>query len=128
MSRTSELLKLPGAETAALFSRKGLLEEFEGTLTEVEAVGMVNLCTAITMTMEMQGRLLNRLAGKPGWDSFYGWMTWGPEMSIVTVHDSVCIVRGRKTSFNQVIKAMTESADTEVIKPGGKGEPNASIG
>jgi roadblock/LC7 domain-containing protein len=80
------------------------------------------------MTMEMQGRLLGRMAGQSGWDSFYGWMTWGPEMAIVTIHDSMCVVQGQQTSFNQVIKAMTESADTEPIKPGGKGEPNANIG
>ena len=128
MSRTSELVKLPGAVAAGLFSRKGFLEEFEGALTEAEAGEMVHLCTAISMTMEMQGRLLGRMAGQSGWDGFYGWMTWGPEMSIVTIHDSMCIVKGRQTSFNQVIKAMTASADTEPIKPGGKGEPNANIG
>jgi roadblock/LC7 domain-containing protein len=128
MSRTSELLNLPGVVATGLFSRKGFLEEFEGALTEAEAVEMVGLCTAITMTMEMQGRLLGRMVDQSGWDSCYGWMTWGPEMSIVTVHDSMCIVQGQKASFNQVIEAMTASANTEMIKPGGKGEPNASIG
>ena len=128
MSRAFELVKLPGTVAAGLFSRKGFLEEFEGVMTEAEAGEMAHLCAAITLTMEMQGRLLGRMAGQSGWDSCYGWMTWGPEMSIVTVHDSMCIVQGKQTSFNQVIKAMTESADTEIIKPGGKGEPNASIG
>jgi roadblock/LC7 domain-containing protein len=128
MSRTSELLKLSGVVAAGLFSRKGFLEESEGALTEAEAAEMVGLCTAITMTMEMQGRLLGRLADNSGWNSCYGWMTWGPEMSIVTIHDSMCIVQGRQTSFNQLVKAMTESANTEPIKPGGKGEPNANIG
>ncbi|MBU2641940.1 MAG: DUF2173 family protein [Gammaproteobacteria bacterium] len=128
MSRASELMALPGTVAAGLFSRKGFLEEFEGALTEAEAGEMVHLCAAITLTMEMQGRLLGRMAGQSGWDSCYGWMTWGPEMSIVTIHDSMCIVQGQQTSFNQVIQAMTASADTEIIKPGGKGEPNASIG
>jgi roadblock/LC7 domain-containing protein len=128
MSRASELVKLPGTVAAGLFSRKGFLEEFEGMMTEAEAGEMVHLCAAITLTMEMQGRLLGRMAGQSGWDSCYGWMTWGPEMSIVTVHDSMCIVQGKQTSFNQVIKAMTASAGTEIIKPGGKGEPNANIG
>jgi len=128
MSRASELVKLPGTVAAGLFSRKGILEEFEGALTETEAVKMVRLCTALTMTMEMQGRLLGRMADQSGWNSCYGWMTWGPEMAIVTIHDSMCVVQGQQTSFNQVIKAMTESADTEPIKPGGKGEPNANIG
>ena len=128
MSRSSELVKLPGTVAAGVFSRKGFLEEFEGALTEAEAGEMVDLCAAITMTMEMQARLLSRLADTSGWNTCYGWMTWGPEMSIVTIHDSMCIVQGRQASFNQVIKAMTESADTEPIKPGGIGGPNANIG
>jgi len=128
MSRTSELLNLPGVVAAGLFSRKGYLEEYEGALAEAEAVEMVGLCTAITMTKEMQGRLLGRMVDQSGWDSFYGWMTWGPEMAIVSVHDSMCIVQGQQTSFNQVIQAMTASANTEMIKPGGKGEPNAIVG
>ncbi len=89
---------------------------------------MVDLCAAITLTMEMQGLLVGRMDDQAGWDGCYGWMTRGPEMSIVTIHDSMCVVQGRQTSFNQLIKAMTDSANTEIIKPGGKGEPNASIG
>ena len=128
MSRTSELLDLPGVAAAGLFSRKGFLEEYEGALTEAEANEMVSLCTAITMMLEMQGRLMDRMVDQSGWDSCYGWMTWGPEMAIVTVHDSMCIVQGQNVSFNQLIQAMTASANAEIIKPGGKGEPNASIG
>lgn len=128
MSRTTELVKLPGAVAAALYSRKGYLEESDGALTAAEAAEMASLCTAITMTLEMQSSLLGRLAGKPGWDSCYGWMTWGPELSLVTVHDSTCIVQAQSTSFNDVFRAMTEAAVAEPIKPGGKGEPNANIG
>src|SRR5512135_2065425 len=68
MSRTSELLKLPGVVAAALFSRKGYLEEFEGALSETEATEMGNLCADVTMNVELQGRLLARLADQHGWD------------------------------------------------------------
>jgi roadblock/LC7 domain-containing protein len=128
MSRTSELMELPGVVAAGMYSRKGLLEEFEGGLPEAEAVGLVNLCSAITLIMEMQGRLLGRMAGQSGWNSSCAWMMWGPDKAIVSVRDSVCVAQAGHTSFNQLIQTMTESADAEVIKPGGKGEPNASIG
>lgn len=127
MSRTSELVKLPGTVAAALFSSKGFLEGFEGALTEVEAEKMAALSAAITLTMEMQGRLLGRMVDQSGWDRSYGWVMWGPEMSFVAIHDSVCIVRGQQASLNQVIKAMKASADAEIITPW-KGEPNADIG
>lgn len=127
MSRTSELVKLPGIVAAALFSRKGFLEGFEGALTEVETEKMAALSAAITINLEMQGRLLGRMVDQSGWDSSYGWVMWGPEMSFVAIHDNVCIVRGEQTSFNQVIEAMKASADAEIITPW-KGEPNADIG
>lgn len=128
MSRTSELLKLPGAVAAALYSRKGYLEESDGELSAAEAAEMATLCAAITLTLEMQCKLLHRVAGKPGWDSCYGWMTWGPALSLVTVHDSTCIVQSQDASFNGVFRTMTQLAVAEPIKPGGKGEPNADIG
>lgn len=127
MSRTSEMLKLPGVVATGLFSRKGYLEESEGAWSEAEAAEMADLCAAITMTMEMQGRLLGRMVDQAGWNSCHGWMTWGPGMSIVTVHDGLCIVQGRQASFNRVIKAMTESAEGEIIRPDEKGESDASI-
>ena len=128
MSRTSELLKLPGAVAAALYSRKGYLEESDGELSAAEAAEMATLCAAITLTLEMQCKLLHRVARKPGWDSCYGWMTWGPDKSLVTVHDSTCIVQSQDASFNDVFRTMTQLAVAEPIKPGGKGEPNADIG
>ncbi|HEY9145772.1 MAG TPA: DUF2173 family protein [Thiobacillus sp.] len=109
MSRTSELLKLPGVVAAACFSRKGSLEEFAGGVSETEATEMVNLCADVTMNVELQGRLLERMAGQYGWDC-YGWVTFGPEMSVVTIRDGACMVKGRQASFNQVIKAMTDTA------------------
>lgn len=109
MSRTTELMKLPGVMAAGVFSRKGFLEEFEGTMTVAEASEMANLCADVTMNVELQGRLLGRLADKPGWDG-YGWITFGPAMAVVTIRDSACMVQTGETSINQVIKTMAESA------------------
>lgn len=128
MSRTSELMKLPGVVAAGLFSRKGYLEESEGALSEAEAAEMADLCAAITMTMEMQGRLLGRMVDQAGWNSCHGWMMWGPDMSIVAVHDGLCIVQGRQASFKRVIEAMKESAEGEIVRPDEKGESDASTG
>ncbi|HUW27333.1 MAG TPA: DUF2173 family protein [Sulfuriferula sp.] len=117
MSRSSELLKLPGVMAAGLFSRKGLLEEFEGPFPEVEAEAMASLCSSIAHTMEMQGLLLDRLANKSGWESCYGWAMWGPEMCIASVRDSMCIMHLQKASFDEVISAMRQSAGVEENSP-----------
>jgi len=113
MSRSSELLKLSGAMAAGLFSRKGLLEEFEGPFSMTDAQSMASLCSSITLTMEMQGLLLDRLANKSGWESCYGWAMWGPEMCITSVRDSMCILHLQKASFGEVISTMRQSAGVE---------------
>ena len=113
MSRSSDLLELPGAIAGGIFSRKGFLEEFEGPFPDSEAAGLAGLCSAITLTMEMQGRLLDRLTGEPGWDGCRGWATWGPERAIVAVNDGMCIVDARATSFNDVFSAMRSAAGVE---------------
>lgn len=124
MSRTSELQAVPGVVAAMLFSRKGHLEEHEGGLTAAEAAQLANLCAALSMTVETQGRMLARLSDHPAWRACFGWMMWGPEMSFVAVHDSACIVRaGGGTAFNPLIEAMNASAGAEPFPA--KGAPDA---
>lgn len=113
MSRVSELMKLPGVVAPGVFSRKGILEDFEGPFPEAEAELLVHLCSSVTLTMEMQGHLLSVLAEKPGWDACQAWLMWGPEMSLVSVRDSMCVVRLRETSFREVISAMSVAAGIE---------------
>lgn len=116
MSRSSELLKLPGTVAAGLFSRKGFLEEFEGPFPAGEAAKLAGLCSAITQTMEMQGLLLDRLTEQSGWQGCYGWAMWGPERCIVAVGDSMCIVQTRATSLDDLLAAMRTAAVAEVSK------------
>ena len=65
MSRASELMKLPGAVAAGVFSRKGLLDDFEGPFSQAQAELLMNLCASMTITMEMQGRLWPIWRGYP---------------------------------------------------------------
>ncbi len=110
MSRSSELLELPGVAAAGLFSRKGVLEEFEGQLPDSGAADLAALCSAVTITMEMQVFLLERLTGKPGWHGCHGWAMWGPENGIVAVDDSMCVLQTSKAAFNEVFTAMRMAA------------------
>jgi len=110
MSRVSELLKLPGTVASGVFSRKGILTEFEGPFSTPDAELAARLCAANIITMEMQGRLLAGLAERPGWDRCYGWAMWGPEMAIITVSDGMCAIRLEDASLKQVIGAMRAAA------------------
>jgi roadblock/LC7 domain-containing protein len=122
MSRTTELMAVPGVVAAGIYSRKGLMAQFEGDLPEAEAVGLVNLCSALTLIMEMEGRLLGRIASQPGWNGRCAWMMWGSEKAIMSVDDTVCVAQAGSTSFNQLMRAMQVSAGVELFKPAESGE------
>lgn len=115
MSRSSELLNLPGAIGAGLFSRKGLLEEFEGSFPEEMAISMASLCSSLKLTMEMQGYILDRMVEKEGWQSAYGEILWGAEKCVVIVWDSACILEPQQnTSFNHIVDTMRKSAGVKI--------------
>lgn len=116
MSRTTELMQFPGVSAATLFSRKGYPDEFAG-LSEAEATEMATLCAAITMTVEMQGRMLARMSDRPGWENCCGWMMWGPEQSVFAVRDSACIARAAEVPFKRLIDAMEAMAAEQIIQP-----------
>ena len=116
MSRTTELMKFPGVSGVTLFSRKGYPDDFSG-LSETEATEMATLCAAITMTVEMQGRMLERVSDRPGWENCCGWMMWGPEQSVFAVRDSACIARAAEVPFKRLIDAMEAQAAGQIIQP-----------
>lgn len=115
MSRSSDLLNLQGALGAALFSRKGLLEEYAGSFPEEMAKSMASLCSSLKLSMEMQGYLLDRMVEKEGWQSAYGEILWGPEKCVVIVWDSACIFEPQQgTSFNHIVDTMRKSAGVKI--------------
>lgn len=113
MSRVTDMLELPGAVAAGVSSRKGLLNDFEGSLPDEYAELAARMCAANSITMRMQGRLLADLSGQPGWTAYVGWAMVGPELAMVAVDDAMCMLRIRETSFNQVIEAMRAAAGVE---------------
>ena len=106
MSRSSDLLELRGAIAAGLFSKKGFLDEFEGSFHIREAGVLAEMCAAITQTMDMQALLLERLTAEPGWAGCYGWAMWGADRSIAAVSDNMCVLDTAEASFNEVFAAM----------------------
>lgn len=106
MSRSSDLLELRGTIAAGLFSKKGFLDEFEGSFHLQEAGVLAEMCAAITHMMEMQGLLLERITAEPGWTGCYGWAMWGPDKSIAAVSDTLCVMNTAEASFNVVLAAM----------------------
>lgn len=63
-----------------------------------------SLCAAITLTMEMQELLLNRLAGKFGWQYCLSWAMLGAEIRVVAMGESMRIAQSLQTSLNDVFR------------------------
>ncbi|MHB0989668.1 MAG: DUF2173 family protein [Burkholderiales bacterium] len=116
MSHSSDLLKETGVIAAGLYSRKYLMRELEGPFSSDQGVRMATFCAAITQIMEMQGLLLNRISGKPGWENCMGWIMWGAETSVITIGESMSIVQTNNTSFNKLVSVMTNALDTVEVR------------
>ncbi len=116
MSHSSDLLKEPGVVGAGLYSRKYLLRELEGTFSSNEGVRMATFCAAITQIMETQGLLLDRITAKQGWENCTGWVMWGNEASIITVGESMCVVKTQTASFNNLVSIMKKALDSVDVR------------
>ncbi|MHB8848514.1 MAG: DUF2173 family protein [Burkholderiales bacterium] len=117
MSHSSDLLKETGVIAAGLYSRKYLVRELEGPFSSDQGARMATFCAAVTQIMEMQGLLLNRISGKPGWDNSMGWIMWGAEASVITIGESMSIVKTHGTSFNKLVSIMKNSLDSIEVRP-----------
>ncbi|HET9113799.1 MAG TPA: DUF2173 family protein [Burkholderiales bacterium] len=116
MSHSSDLIKETGVIAAGLYSRKYLVRELEGPFSSDQGVRMATFCAAITQIMEMQGLLLNRMSGKPGWENPVGWILWGPEASVVTIGESMSVAKTHDASFNKLVSVMKKALDTVEVR------------
>lgn len=116
MSHSSDLLEQPGVIAAGLYSRKYLLREMEGPFSSDEGSKIAALCSVTTQIMEKQGLLLSRISGKHDWENCIGWIMWGNEISVVTVGESMCVVKNQNTSFNKLVSVMKEALDTVEVR------------
>ena len=89
--KLKEVLKLPGVIAAAKFTPKGELESYKGE---------------ISVLMQMQSRLFAEYSRQPEWGSYQGWSMMGPDMGVMVVGDTLCVLNRREASINDVMGAL----------------------
>ncbi|HKJ71123.1 MAG TPA: DUF2173 family protein [Gammaproteobacteria bacterium] len=104
--KLKEVLKLPGIVGAAKFTPKGELESYKGQISEEEARMAAHMCASNSVLMQMQSRLFAEYSQQPEWGSYQGWAMLGPDMGVMVVDDTLCVVNRREASINDLMAAL----------------------
>jgi roadblock/LC7 domain-containing protein len=105
--KLKEVLKLPGILGAAKFTPKGELESYKGEISEDDARMAAHMCASNSVVMQMQARLFAEYSQQPEWNSYQGWVMMGPEMGVMVVGDTLCIVNSQQASINDLMAALS---------------------
>ena len=106
-----KLADTKGVIAVTEFSRKGMLANFAGSFTEDEFSLMAGMCASITILIEMQCRLLADFTTDADWERCQGWVLWGADISLITMYDTVSVVRSQDVSFNALITETSAVSD-----------------
>ena len=104
--KLKEVLKLPGIVGAAKFTPKGELESYKGEISEDDARMAAHMCASNSVVMQMQARLFGEYSRQPEWNTYEGWAMLGPEMGVMVVGDTLCVVNRQEASINDLMAAL----------------------
>ena len=110
MPKLKAMLKQPGVLAVGRFSRKGLLEDVYGELSEEDASLAARMCDANAIASGVQGRLLSALTGWEEFADHIGWTMFGDELGLVAIEDMFCLIRLRDASLTETVRGMRQTA------------------
>lgn len=109
MNVVTELMRLPGVVAAGRYSYRGDRYSYEGRL-DAEMARMASImCRATTMSVHMEGELLDGICGRCGLIPAKGWAVRGPRFSVCVVANVFCFLESRKGSINDVLHLMQKA-------------------
>jgi len=110
MTSLANLLQVHGVVAALRFFDDGSVAESVGELDPADASLAAEMCYANGRIMLQGGEIFAALSQKRGWTPSQGWMMLGDRLSVCTVAEVACFVKNGESSFNEVIKALSEVA------------------
>ena len=113
MPKLKAMLNQPGVLAVGRFSRKGLLENVYGELSEGDASLAARMCAANAIASGVQGRLLSALSGREELEDHIGWTMLGEELGIVAIEDMFCMIRVRDVSLAETVRVMRQTAGVD---------------
>lgn len=109
MSIVTDLLAKPGVVAAGEYAYRGDRFSYRGTLSEEHARMASIMCRATTMSINMEGSMLEGLEPGSGFLPPRGWSVHGPDYTVCVVANVFCLLDNRKGSINDLIGHMIEA-------------------
>ena len=108
MSIVTDLLAKPGVVAAGEYAYRGDRFSYRGALSEEHARMASIMCRATTMSINMEGSMLESLQPGSGLLPPRGWTVHGPDYTVCVIANVFCLLDNRKGSINDLIGYMTE--------------------
>lgn len=110
MTNLANLLQVHGVVAALRFLDDGSLTESVGEFDPAYASLAAEMCYANGRIMFQGGEIFTALSDMPGWTPSQGWIMVGDKLSVCTIAEVACFVKNGESSFNEVLKALSEIA------------------
>jgi len=106
MSIVTDLLARPGVIAAGEYAYRGDRFSYRGVLTEEHARMASIICRATTMSVNMEGGMLEALRPRNGLHPARGWVVYGPSHTVCVMANVFCMIDNAKGSINDIIRFM----------------------
>lgn len=106
MSIVTDLLAKPGVIAAGEYAYRGDRFSYRGELSENHARVASIMCRATTMSVNMEGSMLENLEPNSGLLPPRGWVVHGPDYTVCVIANVFCLLDNSKGSINDLIGSM----------------------
>ena len=109
MSIVTELLAKPGVVAAGEYAYRGDRFSYRGALSEEHARMASIMCRATTMSVNMEGSMLENLQPGSRFSPPRGWTVHGPDYTVCVIANVFCLLDNSKGSINDLIGYMRQT-------------------
>lgn len=109
MSIVTDLLAKPGVIAVGEYAYRGDRFSYRGALTEEHARMASIMCRATTMSVNMEGAMLEALQPGSGLHPPRGWVVRGPKHTVCVVANVFCLVENAQGSINDIAGFMRQA-------------------
>lgn len=115
MSILAELMTKPGVVAAGEYAYRGDRFSYKGALTEKHARMASIMCRATTMSVNMEGGMIESFYSQCGIQPVCSWVVRGPKNTVCVVANVFCLFDNEKGSLNKILGFMQQALVNETM-------------
>jgi roadblock/LC7 domain-containing protein len=105
-----KLLAIDGVIAICSFRDDGAFVEGHGTLDESQMIGLTSFAHDYKRIIQGNADQLSMFTQMSGWTPPDAWIVRGPEMSVCSYGNVVCVIDNNEASINELMNELKEAA------------------